>query len=636
MAQPDRTSRHVDVAGADKPLDLGNGIVSASIGLTGQVQALSTIDRHHGMIVLSGDDRFADAERYNPAAVRRHRTTLADPLGPGVGVTTTPPWQPKSARLLGRVVPSLDLVSGPVAATVTTWAPVDPAVSGIAQRWDLTIMDGATHRFVGELTGLGSLATASMTQLTEGGVLTTPDAVTTTHLDGGRMVVSAPGLPAVAIISAEQFSPEAVSTPLQLPRIKVLVDPNHPVRFILWFAIGDTREHAEGALAALSADSLVGTTQAAAQMADAGLQAIGMTRDDEGARLVDRAVTYAMGCCTVGVDDATAVLTDHRILPLTWTRDAYWTVTALAETQAAQGADLVRRHLTWLFDRAERPSGNWARSYLPTGRVKDPAFQLDQQCYPILEAVDHTHRCGDDTTLRRHAPGIHDAVTNLLGARHACGLLPTDETPADDPLDLPFHLSSNLLVAHTLQRVATVAEMVGLDEALLRRTSGSILRAIDEHLTIELADRRRWAYATDLTTQRWYHDANDIPTVLAPRWELDVPVAVWRTTLEDAFSRDNPEAFAPGPAGGLGSVHTPGAWPLGDAQEVMFAALDGDRERATNTLSRLNASASWDGALPEARDPETGEVRSRHWFAWPGCMLVLARQLLADPTAGHW
>lgn len=633
MTTPTRT---LDLAAADKPLDIGNGVITASIGRTGQIQALSGVHRTHGSIVLSPDVAFDDDRRFDVAAVRRHRQGLADPDGPGITISTPLAWQAVEAALLADAVPRLQLETGPVRATVTTWAPVEPSVAGVVQTWDLHNTARRPSHLAGRVTGLGQLARASLTQLTEGGIVPAPDSSTILAVGAGVVVLEAPALPAVALIHVQLRRGSTSETPTALPEIELTLAPDEHAEIVLRVCLGETRPQARRVLTALSPDTLDPTLTRWTDTTAATLTAVPGVADTQAERLVTRAINYATGDCTVTVGRTTCVLTDHRILPLTWTRDAYWTCTALAETRADGAADLIRRHLDWLFDVAQRPDGWWARSYLPSGAVKDPAHQLDQQCYPLLETIDHAQRSHDEATLRRHADTIGDVASRLLDRRHPTGLLATDETPADDPLDLPFHLSSNLLAAHTFRRLAEVADTVDLDRPALTEAASRTLAAITEHLAIEVDGRGCLAYATDLSTSRWYHDANDVPTVLAPRWGLDIPLDLWEATLEMAFSTANADGFAPGPVGGLGSVHTPGAWPLGDAQELMFAAWTGDRPRSADVLNRVATTASWDGSLPECRDPDTGAVRSRHWFAWPGCLLVLALQMLADPGAGAW
>lgn len=140
--------------------------------------------------------------------------------------------------------------------------------------------------------------------------------------------------------------------------------------------------------------------------------------------------------------------------------------------------------------------------------------------------------------------------------------------------------------------------------------------AINEHFVAEHNGRKIYAYATDGAGNfHFYHDANDFPLALAPAWGFcaaDDPV--WRATIEFAFSPDNVGGYY---EGRLGSVHTPAAWALGDVQELIIARAIGDKDRENRAREYLQKAAQWDGALPEAYDAKTGEVVSRHWFAWP-------------------
>ena len=113
----------------------------------------------------------------------------------------------------------------------------------------------------------------------------------------------------------------------------------------------------------------------------------------------------------------------------------------------------------------------------------------------------------------------------------------------------------------------------------------------------------QWAYAIDARGgQRHYHDANDLPVALAPLLGFVArDDTAWQATMRFAFSAHNP-AFVPGQGGGLGSLHTPGVWPLGDVQEWVWASIAGDDRRVDRVLSRL-AAVQRHGMLPEAYDP---------------------------------
>jgi meiotically up-regulated gene 157 (Mug157) protein len=89
-----------------------------------------------------------------------------------------------------------------------------------------------------------------------------------------------------------------------------------------------------------------------------------------------------------------------------------------------------------------------------------------------------------------------------------------------------------------------------------------------------------------------------------------------------AFSEHN-SGYVAGPLSGLGSAHTPGIWPLGDAQEWAVAVAEQEPGRADTVIGRIMRVTSADGMLPETYDARTGDWLARHWFAWPGSLVGL-------------
>ncbi|MBW3604493.1 MAG: glycoside hydrolase family 125 protein [Actinobacteria bacterium] len=263
--------------------------------------------------------------------------------------------------------------------------------------------------------------------------------------------------------------------------------------------------------------------------------------------------------------------------------------------------------------------------------MKDPAFQLDQQCYPLLELAEAVRRWPHERRLAPYIDAV-PAVLRAIRARQAptAALFATEETPADDPLRLPYHFSSHVLLWHTLRHLADA-----LADRALTRMADAVAAATREHFTVRHRQQTLFAYAIDLAgDRRIYHDANDLPTALAVDWGFcgaDDPV--WQATMAFAFSEDN-TGWTPGRYGGLGSDHSAGAWPLGDVQELAYRHAVGDTVRERQVLQRLVATAAWDGALPEARDPNSRAIVSRHWFAWPGVALAyLYLTLPEDPSS---
>ena len=349
-------------------------------------------------------------------------------------------------------------------------------------------------------------------------------------------------------------------------------------------------------------------------------------------RMNKRAATYTRACTALRVSGTErTILTDHRILPLSWTRDAYWQARLLLTTWSRGGHDedeqIVADHLRWLFLRCERPDGRWVRSHHADGRPKDRPIQADQQLYPLLELADYIRVSG-------RLPQLPPEVTwsDLAGDAWAVslesidedlGLIATDENPADDVPTNPYLLSDQVLLWHTATELVGVASKLGLDPAGLKAVAERVRAAFQTHFHIEGPLGEMWAYSVNGRggVER-YMDANDLPAALAPLWGFCPPDdGRWQTTMRYAFDRENP-GFVDGPMGGLGSRHTPGTWTLGDIMGWAAFGLMEEESLSEAALERLVRSAFTDGMLPEAYDPEGSGSAVRHWFAWPGSALA--------------
>ena len=209
----------------------------------------------------------------------------------------------------------------------------------------------------------------------------------------------------------------------------------------------------------------------------------------------------------------------------------------------------------------------------------------------------------------RYGDACGATLDELLGRRSTFGLVPTAETPADDPLRQPYHFSSHVLLWHVLR-------------AFSHPSAEEIRAATLQHFAVD----GRFAYAVTGPRgegARHYHDANDLPTVFAPGWGFcDASEPLWRETIAFAWSEAN-EGYFPGRFGGLGSLHTPRPWTLGDLQEIVVARVTADRNREGRARERLARVETWDGLIAEAYDEDTGAVAARHWFAWPAAFRAL-------------
>ncbi|RYP10167.1 hypothetical protein DL765_008200 [Monosporascus sp. GIB2] len=316
-------------------------------------------------------------------------------------------------------------------------------------------------------------------------------------------------------------------------------------------------------------------------------------------------VDYILGNCAIPVSNTeVAIVTDHVALPLAWNRDNY---------------------------------GFWHRSYLVTGKPKDQRiFQLDQQCYPLLELCDYLD-CFPlevDFVARLADSGVIADILEVVASKRDAetGLWPTDESPGDDAVTLPHHFSSHVLLWRTYTRLRDLwSSIKPFDNAEIRRLNDMATEIRDRTLRSfttrhPKSEKSMFAYLTDGHGEHtFYHDANDIPTLFALEWKfVETPnqISTWRNTMEFGLSPSNERGFcAEGPYRGLGSQHSPGAWVLGYFQELAYAALVDDAAVVEDVWEKILAAMQWDGTFSEAVDSQTAECSSKAWFSWPGSMI---------------
>jgi hypothetical protein len=601
-----------------KPLDVGGEGLTGSLDADGCLVALNTYHPAHGYITLTAAAPFPEAERYNPAAVRDYRAGLARLRGMGFRLAEGAHAQPQiTHQHIDTPYPRVQIETPEGALASDTGAHEGCLYQRI-------VTEGADPVWSGRL----ALMRCAYTQLTEGGPVAAPALHMHLRFVGGRLLIDAPTLPAAVIIDGFPDGPAWEITADAPVEVQIAGRRGETV---LRYAFGMSVAEIESRLTPPRTPSWTALRRAwSAKFAS-------LPAEYAADRVVRRGLGYsllmAVPCSApsttppttptpapLAANDGVCLLTDHMLLPLSWNRDAYYVARALLAWPGnqAEGHDLVRRHLRWMFEQTERRDGFWGRCYLANGKIKDAAFQLDQQLFPFLELTDYALETGDQRLLTEYQPHLHRLMERLMALRIGERMLfPTDETPADDPIALPYHFSSHVLLWRVWQQLKRVG-MPGAWDSLATRLRHEIEQSFVGHMagTERTTERRLYAYATDGAGRyHWYHDANDLPVALGPAWGFcaaDDPV--WQATMRFAFSDLNV-----GGAYGrrLGSVHTRAPWPLGDIQEWIVARAGRDAERALHIQQRLQEVALWDGALPEAYHLDTGEVASRTWFAWP-------------------
>lgn len=595
----------LDSAQGYKPLDFGGNSVTGSVDRDGRIIALNTVHPTYGCITLTSAEPFDDAHRYDSDRVRAYRRGLVDLDGYGLHFDAR--IVRREHRLLHGAIPQIRLdFAGGGSAEVTTIA----TGRGAFQFWEIDRVQAVWR-------GRFGWQRCAYTQITEGNPLPAPPLEMAITFTDGQLQIYNPHLDRTVVV-AGGFTGDSWSRHVSgLAEAELAFDRQRGTITLIYEIFAgppDPFDITPPEVAAGQRDETVDYWDR-------------LMRDFDGDAVTRRGLAYSV-MTAVRVtgsetdDNSICLLTDHMLLPLAWTRDAYYVALLLLHTQSATGHDLVRDHLRWTFNVAQRPDGSWGRSYLANGAIKDPAFQFDQQLYPLLELADYLLMVGDESPLP--VEQTVGPVLDMLLTRKATGamLFPTDETPGDDPIPLPYHLSSHVLLWRTLTRLNELTGTYG-------DMAGQVRRAIYDHFVVEHDGRTMFAYATDGQGQyHFYHDANDVPLALAPAWGFcpaDDPV--WRATVAFAFSPGNVGGFD---RGHLGSVHSPGAWTLGDIQDMIVARALGDEARVERARTALHRAAQWDGALPESYDPDSGAVISRTWFAWPNALYTCFQRGVFD------
>jgi hypothetical protein len=617
-----------------KPLDVGNGQVCASFAVDGSWLSLGRPHPGHGFVELTGASAFDEALRGHPDAVRRyrHQLTLAG----------------NAALRLTGAVPEVAPAPGPPGRP--RWSGADRAGSYRAEAWAAAGRPAVTQRHVWRagpdrrprrvvLVASARLQRPPFAEITEVSPLPPLPSLASTTTAGTTLRLHEPALPAEARVDVAvaggvtegwRVDADAARLPISWdpgrePTLEVTVtcslvpdDPPAPDGRPPPDPPGD---HPGGP------PNPPGPRRPRAGLPPTGLHLPARLRPRLSG-LVDGVLGYVLGCTALTVAPGERCLvTDHRLLQLSWTRDAYYQARLLLTARHLEphALPVVAEHLRWLWFHCDRADG-WMRSHLPNGAVKDRAFQADQQLYPMLELLDYQEAAGAWPEAPPGHAGWKEAVAETwraLPIDPELGLVASQENPADDPASLPYLLSNQVLLWYTATRLGTHAGELELAARALADTADTVRIAIRDRFACPGPFGGQWAYETDGREQsRRYHDANDLPTALAPLWGLCPPDdPQWSATMRFALDPANP-GWSPGRWGGLGSAHTRGTWPLGDIQEWVAASLLGDTGRAERALDRLLAVAAPDGLLPETYDSGTGRWLARPWFAWPGATLA--------------
>lgn len=629
-----------------KPVDLGCGRLSASVSADGQILSINTYHPQVGFVTLTPIEQFPGTQSYHPDFVRhyRHRLIeLAEQTGQGCGLRPREEVQQQMLYLLEKSVPLLRYRQEALEVSSLFVAGDNGDYGYLINRVEISNTGEAVATFSYEFGGTWSMNRCSYAQLTEAGPIPMPPLENILEVRENRLSLVNSHLPARAdVFLFDNGNP--------LPLTPVCKTSAEPVSYIhqgkVHLARGEKRWLTIVYILVPTAKEPLPVSISQAEEwskeAQAALPHWNSREGEIATFIIQRNIDYILSCCSVPVtDEHICIITDHQVLPLSWNRDAYYMIylLLLAEQRSERVVEtswqmawrervqrVSRGHLLWMFETAQRPKQYWGRAYLTTGYCKDDEFELDEQCYPLLELCDYCMRFGDELLLRRVSPQVNEILNMLMEYKsdHAW-LFKTRETPADDTVRYPYHFSSQVLLWWTLKQLADLQERIPFITYDLMTWAESVRQDCLAAFRTNFEGKAVFAYVTDLQGHyQLYHDANDLPTVYAPVWGFCHPYDKdWDQTLQFALSTSNKGGFYSGHFGGLGSVHTPHPWPLGDVQELLYAQVTGDQERWQRVWQKLKQVVQWDGLFSEAINEETGQVESRHWFAWPGAFLSI-------------
>ncbi|KAL5119393.1 hypothetical protein ACEQ8H_002662 [Pleosporales sp. CAS-2024a] len=638
----------------DKTVDIGRDGLSLSLDAKGRVLQASVYHPHHGIVVANPFRSFDGTRFYDVPYVRDYRTRMLQWMAkdrPGFGLDFESPGHLVSIKIIDTNAASYHMrLADDI--QISLHAQINTAGSFV-QNATATNRSSAQVRLAYALRLNLALNRASYGQLTEGGPIPLPPSRNMLKtMDPHTLHVSNPYLDA-QLTATLRVNDEPVSTDTvqdqdisddivdTLIRGEVCIPPAQSATFnaelcMLCGApqdgpsdVGPPSDMTPGVGSSWQFDQLLTTY------------------------IIRRNFDYVLANCVIPIStSASVVLADHVALPLGWNRDNYWQIRLLLQVYAnlenvvhlentitykKRILVAVRSHLKWVFTCAKRPHGFWHRSYIANGDPKDRmVFQLDQQCYPLLELCDFHEQFPEEVEFSQSivGTGVVAEIAALLVAKRdpQTHLWPTDETPGDDAVNYPHHFSSHVLLWRTFSRLHVLYTQLGLREESDMLRLGPLAAEIKRHTiqsfmaTPEGRAEPVFAYLTDgHGHHEFYHDANDMPTAFAHGWGFASSPgerSAWKATMDFAFSTANTKGFCDdGPYGGLGSVHSPGAWTLGYFQELAYAAWNENPSAMQGAWRKISAAMQWDGTFPEAVDPKTAKCSSKAWFSWPGAMI---------------
>ncbi|MED7787460.1 glycoside hydrolase family 125 protein [Francisella sp. 19X1-34] len=616
-----------------KPYDLGNGYIMSSISPQGKIISLNTTHNKHGIVKLAPLQRFPEGKWYDPSFVRSYRNSFLSnktaEKGYGLDFNRSNERINLSDLVIYDQTNSLFSQTSLNQISISLSIFTVPKSNLLIQKYSIKNQDTACQLISVSLNGLWGIIRASYAQITENGPIAFPETNNLYQkIDDHTFMIDELGTGSylkVSLISSSSINwnlPDTIDNsnkPVYIDNTaKFDLDKNSQMEIYVCYSLSDNKEKLHNS--SLSFANIQKFEKLNAQY----WKKFQIKLDDERqSYIISRNFAYTYGCCCLKENGA--MITDHQSLPLTWNRDNYFMFKLLESvfriTNQTEIKDYMLSHIYWLF--TYMTNDGWGRSHVINGKVKDKVFQFDQQCYPILEVYDLLKTCPDLVEKIKPFFCKLDQLSDILLSEKADDvfLFKTEENPADDPVLYPYHFSTQILAWRTFECLNKLDLEYSFSKKDFGQIAYSIKADIMKYMITEHNGKKLFCYTTDLQNHELYHDANDLPTALAPYWGfIKVDDEVFYNTIKWSFSAEN-RGYYSGEIGGLGSDHAKGHWPLGTAQLLAISLVSKNEKLWCETVTTLDKILQKDGLFSESVYPDTGKVNTRYWFAWPGATI---------------
>jgi uncharacterized protein len=618
-----------------KPFDIGNSIVSASIAEDGKIITLNCGHNKHGFIKLAPIQSFSNENWYIPEKVREYRNSFLskETAESGVGIVfdfevDQKPTMELPLHYKGDFnILYKKLCFGRL--ELNNYVFIPPGENILISLYDIENYTAETVDVHFSLLGEFGIIRASYGQITENGPIPIPETDNCFQkLSENSFKITENGTVSSSLVKVigeyDNYNISQVNLSSKTPFTvdnsgKMKICSGKKANIALIISLSDSIDIETTNLDLESVFALMKETE------EYWKKFAVKTDNEELDYIVNRNFAYSYGCCFL--KEFGAMITDHQSLPLTWNRDNYFMFKLMEEVyKKTENSKLLHdmgKHIEWLYTWITK--GGWGRSHLVNGKMKDKIFQFDQQCYPILELYDYMQFAEAPSVLLNKCLSKLDMLSDLLLLKKGCNvtLFETDENPADDPVLYPYHFSTQILAWKTFKILAELNDKYNFSGKKYAEIADKIQTSVLKYMITEYDGKKLFCYTTDAKgNYELYHDANDLPTVLGLSWDfIDAKNDVFQNTIDWAFSKKN-RGFYPGKFGGLGSDHAKGHWPLGTSQLLAIAKMKNNNpdgiELWSSTLKTLKSIVMNDGLFSESVYPDSGEVFTRYWFAWPG------------------